>query len=126
MPIQVDSGTTLNYYPTSIANAVNAAFSPPATYNDTEGAYVVDCNATAPAHSITIGGTEFTINPLDMILYAGDNVCISGIVDGGSDVSQDLYILGDTFQKNVVSVFDVGAVEMKFAPNVNYTSNDTY
>lgn len=109
-----------------MANAVNAAFSPAATYDDEQGAYVVDCNATAPAHTITIGGTEFTINPLDMILYAGDDLCISGIDDGGDDASEDLYILGDTFQKNVVSVFDVGAVEMKFAPNVNYTSNDTY
>lgn len=126
MLIQVDSGTTLNYYPTSMANAVNAAFSPPATYNDTQGAYVVDCNAAAPAHTITIGGTEFTISPLDMILYAGDDLCISGIDDGGNDASEDLYILGDTFQKNVVSVFDVGAAEMKFAPHVNYTSNDTY
>ncbi|KAJ5088737.1 acid protease [Penicillium angulare] len=127
----VDSGTTLNYYPTSIADAVNAAFDPPATYSDDEGAYVVDCNATAPAHGITIGGTTFKINPLDMILYAGtddegNDVCISGIDDGGDDASEDLYILGDTFQKNVVTVFDVGAGELKFAPHEDYTSNDTY
>ncbi|EED14968.1 aspartic-type endopeptidase, putative [Talaromyces stipitatus ATCC 10500] len=121
----VDSGTTLNYYPTSMANEINAAFSPPATYSADEGAYVVSCNATAPKHSITIGGTEFIINPLDMILNVGNNTCISGIIDGGSNASEDLYILGDVFQKNVVSVFDVGAVEMRFAPHVNYTSNDT-
>ncbi|KAJ6113918.1 acid protease [Penicillium sp. IBT 18751x] len=127
----VDSGTTLNYYPTSVANAVNAAFDPPATYDDDQGAYVVDCNATPPAHGITIGGTTFTINPLDMILYTGTDdsgnaVCISGIDDGGDDSSEDLYILGDTFQKNVVTVFDVGAGELKFAPHEDYTSNDTY
>ncbi len=29
-------------------------------------------------------------------------------------------ILGDTFLKNVVAVFDVGASEMRFAPHVNY------
>ncbi|KAJ5884359.1 hypothetical protein N7504_011931 [Penicillium tannophilum] len=127
----VDSGTTLNYYPTSVADAVNAAFSPAAVYSDDEGAYVVDCDATPPTHTITIAGTAFTINPLDMILYAGtdddgNDVCISGIDDGGDDSSEDVYILGDTFQKNVVTVFDVGAVEMKFAPHVDYTSNDTY
>lgn len=116
----------MNYYPTSIANAINAAFSPAATYSDDEGAYVVDCDAVPPAHSITIGGTTFTINPLDMILYVDDDLCISGIDDGGDSTTEDLFILGDTFQKNVVSVFDVGAVEMKFAPNENYTSNDTY
>ncbi|KAJ5730706.1 uncharacterized protein N7483_005214 [Penicillium malachiteum] len=127
----VDSGTTLNYYPTAIADEVNAAFDPPAVYSDDEGAYVVDCDATPPTHGITIGGTTFTINPLDLILYAGtdddgNDVCISGIDDGGDDDSEDLFILGDTFQKNVVTVFDVGAVEMKFAPHVDYESNDTY
>ncbi|KAJ5949353.1 hypothetical protein N7454_000937 [Penicillium verhagenii] len=127
----VDSGTTLNYYPTSVAAAVNAAFSPAAVYSDDEGAYVVDCDATAPTHTITIGGTTFTINPLDMILYAGTDddgnaVCITGIEDGGDDATEDTFILGDTFQKNVITVFDVGAVEMKFAPHVDYTSNDTY
>ncbi|KAJ5621692.1 hypothetical protein N7528_006475 [Penicillium herquei] len=99
--------------------------------HDDEGAYVVDCDATPPTHGITIGGTTFTINPLDMILYAGtdddgNSICISGIDDGGDDDSEDLFILGDTFQKNVVTVFDVGAVEMKFAPHEDYTSNDTY
>lgn len=71
------------------------------------------------------------LTPLDMILYAGTDdegnaICITGIDDGGDDSSEDLYILGDTFQKNVVTVFDVGAVEMKFAPHEDYTSNDTY
>ncbi|KAJ5195350.1 uncharacterized protein N7498_008788 [Penicillium cinerascens] len=127
----IDSGTTLNYYPTSVANAVNAAFDPPAVYNTTQGAYVVDCNAKPPAHAITIAGTTFTINPLDMILNGGTDAngktfCISGIDDGGNDPSADLYILGDTFQKNVVTVFDVGAAQLMFAPHEDYTSNDTY
>ena len=114
----------MNYFPTSVANAINKAFSPAATYSDEDGAYIVSCTATAPTLAITIGGTAFTINPLDMILDAGDGVCITGIDDGGG--SGSLFILGDTFQKNVVSIFDVGAVEMLFAPNEDYTSNDTY
>lgn len=129
--MQVDSGTTLNYYPTAIAEEVNAAFSPAATYSEDEGAYIVDCDATAPSHGITINGKTFYINALDMILDAGtddegNTICISGIVDGGSDSSEDLYILGDTFQKNVVTVFDIGATELRFAARENYTSNDTY
>ncbi|PWY82099.1 acid protease [Aspergillus heteromorphus CBS 117.55] len=127
----VDSGTTLNYVPTSIAEEINAAFSPAATYSEDEGAWIVDCDATAPTHGVTIGGTTFYINALDMILEAGTDengeaICISGIVDGGSDTSEDLYILGDTFQKNVLTVFDIGAVELKFAAREDYTSNDTY
>lgn len=86
----------------------------------------MSCTATAPTLAITIGGTAFTINPLDMILDAGDGICITGIDDGGDSDTEDIFVLGDTFQKNVVSIFDVGAVEMLFAPNEDYTSNDTY
>lgn len=110
---------------------MNAAFNPPAVYNANDGAYIVDCNATAPVHGITINGNTFYINPLDMILFAGtdangNDVCISGIDDGGSDTAADVYVLGDTFQKNVVTVFDVGAGELRFAPHENYSSNDQY
>jgi aspergillopepsin I len=125
----VDSGTTLNYFPTTIANAVNAAFDPPGNYSDDEGAYIVSCTAKAPSLGIKIGGTVFYINALDMILDAGtdedgNEVCISGIDDGGSDAADDVYILGDTFQKNLVTMFDVGAVEMRFAAREYYPSND--
>jgi len=114
-----------------VADAVNAAFIPPAVYVEDDGAYVVDCNATAPSHGITISGTTFKINPLDMILLAGtddegNDVCITGIDDGGADLEEDVFILGDTFLKNVVAVFDVGAVKLKFAAREDYPSNDPY
>ncbi|RHZ53927.1 pepsin-like aspartic protease [Aspergillus thermomutatus] len=117
----VDSGTTLNYYPNSIADAINAAFSPSAVYDNNEGAYVVDCNAKPPVHGVTIGGSTFYINPMDMILPGGtDNkgnkICISGINAGG-DAGQGIFVLGGTFLRNVVAVFDVGAAEMRFALN---------
>jgi aspergillopepsin I len=125
----VDSGTTLNYFPTQFANMVNSQFSPPAEFNADFGAYVVDCNATTPELGIKINGTTFEINSLDLILLAGqdengNDICISGIDDGGADLTEDVFILGDTFQKNVVTVFDVGAAELRFAARVNYTSND--
>ena len=118
---QVDSGTTLNNFPTSVAESINKAFSPAATYSEEEGVYTVSCTATVPTLAITIGGTAFAINPLDLILDAGDGTCISGITQGDAP-----YILGDTFQKNVVTVFDVGSVELSFAPNEDYSSNDTH
>lgn len=64
-----------------------------------------------------------------MILLAGTDedgnaVCISGIDDGGSDAEEDVYILGDVFQKNVVTVFDIGAGVLRFAAREYYPSND--
>jgi len=127
----VDSGTTLNYFPTSVADAFNAAFDPPAVYSEDDGVYYVDCNAKKPALDILIAGTRFDTNPLDLILLAGtdengNDICISGVDDGGSDPTEDVYILGDTFQKNVISVFDIGAAEMRFAAREHYPSNDPY
>lgn len=106
----MDSGTTLNYFPTPFADAVNAAFIPPAVYSEDDGAYIVDCKAKAPSLGIKISGTTFGINPLDMILLAGtdengNDVCISGIDDGGDDLAEDVFILGDTFQVGVYLFF---------------------
>ncbi|KAH8816033.1 aspartic peptidase domain-containing protein [Xylogone sp. PMI_703] len=117
----VDSGTTLAYLPTIIATAINAAFRPPAYYSFWYGIYVVNCNATAPKLSINISGTLLEINPVDMIFPAGTDefgqtLCVSGVTTGGSGP----YILGDTFLKNVVSVFDVGAGMMRFAGRAYY------
>jgi hypothetical protein len=109
----VDSGTTLNFFPTSVANAINAAFVPPAKFDAAEGVYTVSCTAKPPTFSISISGVLFTTNPLDMILSNGDGTCITGITDGGSSLTQDVFILGDTFQKNVVSLFDIGAGTMQ-------------
>ncbi|TVY83253.1 putative aspartic-type endopeptidase [Lachnellula suecica] len=121
----IDSGTTLNYVPTAVATKINAGFSPVGKYSSSEGVYIVSCTATPPKISIDIAGTLFYINPLDMILDAGDGTCISGFTQGGTSGTEDIFILGDTFQKNVVSVFDVGAKTMQFAGREYYVSDDT-
>jgi len=118
----VDSGTTLNYVPNSVANKINAAYSPAATYNSDEEVYTVSCTATPPAVSVDIAGTLFPINAADMILSNGDGTCITGWTQGGTSDTEDIFILGDVFQKNVVSLFDVGAGVMQFAGREFYTS----
>ena len=67
-------------------------------------------------------GTVFPINPVDMIVDNGDGTCITAWNDGGSSSTQDVYVLGDAFMKNVVSLFDVGAATMQFAGREFYTS----
>ena len=111
--VVVDSGTTLIYLPTDLADDINSKFSPPAG-NDF-GVYAVDCDAKIPQFAVVIGGQNFWINPRDMILN-DDGTCFSGIADGGTGP----YILGDVFFKNVIAVFDVGAAEMRFAPREFY------
>ncbi|TID13821.1 aspartic peptidase domain-containing protein [Venturia nashicola] len=116
----VDSGTSLTYIPTAIMQAVAGLFSPKATYDSSQGAYLVTCTATAPSFGFKIGGTTFTLSPKDLILQSQKDTatgkCLLGIVDGGA---KGPYILGDTFLSNVVAVFDVGAAQMRFAAH-NY------
>ena len=127
----VDSGTTQNFVPTSIATAINNAFSPAAVYNQQLESYIVDCNATAPRLGFNIAGTVFDINPLDMIILDGtdaqnNDVCVTSVTIGGDADTGGFYVLGDAFLKNVVSVFDIGATEMRFAAREFYPSNDPY
>ncbi|KKA27648.1 hypothetical protein TD95_001230 [Thielaviopsis punctulata] len=127
----VDSGTTLNYVPTPVATQINAAFSPAATYNSTVGGYVVQCSATAPKVGTKISGQVLYLDPLDLMLPLGETVngeemCLTGIVDGGALSDDELYILGDVFLKSLVAVYDVGKSQMAFAARAPYTSDDTY
>jgi Eukaryotic aspartyl protease len=126
----VDSGSTQNVVPTSVANAINNAYIPPAVYDPSQGVAVVPCNAHAPSMGIVINGAKFDINPLDMLIDLGftdangTEVCETSVIDGGDDPANDIYVLSDVFLKNVVAVFDVGAGMMRFASREHYPSND--
>ena len=112
----VDSGTTLLYAPTKVAYAVNAQFDPPAVFDQSQGAFFVDCDAKAPTFGVVIGGATFYINALDLVVYNGGGPCVSGIQDAGDSFG----ILGDVFLKNVLAVYDVGASAMVFAARETY------
>jgi len=90
----LDSGTTLLYAPDAVAYAFNDEFRPKAVYNETAGAYLVDCNATVPELAITIAGTQFFFEPEDLV-YAFDessNTCYSSVIAGGN-TTDAVYIL---------------------------------
>lgn len=84
----LDTGTTLNYVPTKVAQSYNAKFVPAATLDETSGYYFVECTATAPAFEVQIGGAKFSISGKDQILPVGTDangkeLCVSGMQDGG-------------------------------------------
>lgn len=111
----VDSGNPLNLFPEEIARSINNAFEPPAVYDEEIQSFVVDCDARPPAYGVTIGDKTFWHDQRDMVIQAGDGVCITGISATTEALGIAVNFLGDTFLKNVVSVFDVGQDEMRFA-----------
>ena len=107
----IDSGTSLCYIPEDVAAGVAAAFNPPATYDDSVASYYVDCDAKAPIFGVSIAKKIFWVNSADMIVALGEGTCVLGVQPN----SGGLNILGAVFMKNVISVFDIGAEEMRFA-----------
>lgn len=121
--VVIDSGTTLNYLPSDVAEAFNLLFDPPGEFVDELGVYIVECNAAPPDLGITISGETFYHNTIDLIFdgQLGDNLCLSGVQDGGV-LGAGSFILGDVFLKNVLAVFDIGKEQMAFSARLYYAS----
>ncbi|KAF4968662.1 hypothetical protein FSARC_3948 [Fusarium sarcochroum] len=115
----VDSGNPRNMFPDVVARKINAAFEPPAVYDKKRDVFVVDCDARAPALGVVIGGDTFWHDQRDLIMQAKDGVCTSGVGATQEALDITVHFLGDTFLKNVVSVFDFGVDKMRFAARVN-------
>jgi hypothetical protein len=117
----VDSGTSLIYAPSIVASAVAAAFNPPAAIGSQSGLYQVACNATAPRFGVVVQSKVFYINHLDMIIDTGSGFCVLGVQDNGGGLT----IVGDVFMRNVLTVFDVGASQIRFAARECQLTNGT-
>lgn len=120
--IIVDSGTTLIYLPDRIVEYIASLFEPRATYNEQSGLYIVDCDADAPRLGINIAGGTFFISTDDLMnrgvgavngpgTGAGIGECVLAVQPtmGGASV------LGDSWLKNVLAVFDLGSNKVRIA-----------
>jgi hypothetical protein len=121
----VDSGNYLTYLPSAVVDPINALFDPSATYNPEYEAYIVDCAAKSPEFGLKIGNQTFFHNGSDLIFQTSAGVCMSSLVSSESVSIGDvtLNILGVSFLKNVVAVFDFGRNEMRFAKRLDENGN---
>ena len=108
-----DTGTTLLLAPTAAVTAYYNAV-PSAQNSQQQGGYVVDCSATLPDFSVSIGGRDATV-PGSLINYeaVGDGTCFGGIQD---NQGLGFAILGDIFLKSQFAVFDAGNTQFGVAP----------
>lgn len=140
----VDSGTTLSYFPASISASFNSLFVPPA-YQSYEAPYYssslwqLNCSLSyIPPLGIQIGDETFYHNPLDLVrrstrriyddetgTYAEQEYCYSAIQDVYEPEDGDgttVGVLGQTFLKNVLAIFDVAQTLMAFVERPYYES----
>jgi len=111
-----DTGTTLVIAPASDAAAVHAAI--PGAKSDGQGGFTIPCTSTAVV-SLSFGGSEFSIDPRDLLFQPVDpndltGDCVSGI-SSGQVGGADEWLVGDVFLKNVYFVTDVGKNQISLA-----------
>ncbi|KAF8444969.1 aspartic peptidase domain-containing protein [Boletus edulis BED1] len=124
----IDTGTTLIAAPSNVAKQIwsNVPGST-ALSNQYQGMYAFPCNTNVSV-SISFGGTHWAISPDDMNLGpinlgGKTQMCVGGIFDIGNTVGSGQgvpsWIIGDTFLKNVYSVFQANPPAVGFAQLAN-------
>ncbi|CUA70772.1 hypothetical protein RSOLAG22IIIB_09107 [Rhizoctonia solani] len=120
----IDSGTTLIVGPSNSVQRwwSNVPNSQPCDVNicNTTGYYTFPCSSP-PSVSFTFSGRDFPISPSDLNLGPTDSTtgstCIGAIM-GMDTVPVNSWIVGDTFMKNVYTVFDEANFRVGFATPV--------
>ncbi|CAG8647199.1 4525_t:CDS:1 [Dentiscutata erythropus] len=109
----IDTGTTLVIVPPQDAELVHS-FIPGAQNSD--GTYLIPTDTTAVV-SLTFGGVTYNIKTEHLVVDdAGNGLSVSGIQGGSVTGSDDVWLVGDVFLKNVCSAYDVKNRAVGFAP----------
>merc|ERR1712060_387709 len=102
----IDSGTSLIAGPSSVGH----------------GEYIVDCDATLPDMTVTLGSgahaTNLTIsgNGLRIKVCRFIVICECILAISGIDLKEPLWILGDVLMRDYYTVFDIGNAQIGFSP----------
>ncbi|KFX92396.1 hypothetical protein V490_05393, partial [Pseudogymnoascus sp. VKM F-3557] len=112
----LDTGTSLNTLPSTLAELLNKEIGAEKGYN---GQYTIDCKKrdSLPDITFTLAGHDFALSAFDYILEMGGS-CVSTFM--GMDMPEPvgpLAILGDAFLRRWYSVYDLekGAVGLAAA-----------
>lgn len=127
----IDSGSTLMYLPDATADYIASLFSPHAAFSSSTNTYIVPCSASPPNVGVIIGGKSFFINPDDLMnkapnaLGGGGLIAEDGEATGMCTIAVQRQgsgnaVLGDSWLKGVLAVFDLGANEMRFSGRLEY------
>ncbi|OJA14050.1 hypothetical protein AZE42_05215 [Rhizopogon vesiculosus] len=115
----IDTGTTLIAAPTFVIAGIWAQVpGSMALKGNYTGLYAFPCN-TSITVSMSFGGTDWGISPVDMnVGTVTSDMCAGAIFDAGAlndGGFSDMWIVGDTFLKNVYSVFRAEPPAVGFA-----------
>ncbi|KAG1816286.1 aspartic peptidase domain-containing protein [Suillus variegatus] len=112
----IDTGTTNIGGPASSVQAIYAQIpgSQPAT-GDWEGYYTFPCSTTVNVE-LSFGGATWSISPADFAFtQTNSTVCIGAFFETTTGTGSPSWVIGDTFLKNVYSVFRYNPPSVGFA-----------
>jgi cathepsin D len=122
----IDTGTSLIIAPSDVAAAIYQQIpnSQPYGSGQASGTYAIPCSSDVQI-TLSFGGQTYSVNSQDMLNGALDNsgqYCLGGVL--GEDLGQGApaYIVGDTFLKNVFTVFQYSPAAVGFASLVGSTA----
>jgi aspergillopepsin I len=111
-----DTGTSLWYLPSKVANAYWAAV-PGASYNTLQAGFTFPCASKLPDLSLTITGKRIVVPGINMNYQAiSQSTCYGGIQ---RDTGMPFSIFGDVFLKGMFVAFEApigGQARIGFAP----------
>ncbi|KAF7315007.1 Six-hairpin glycosidase [Mycena indigotica] len=138
--VLIDSGTTNFLVPEDVRDAIYSAV-PGAVlskHSNIEGnkwgadddIWVVPCT-TAVNMSVSFAGHEYPIHPLDLTDVMsttgpdGKNytICVNSVTNGGTVISPQSAIFGDSFMRNVYTVLSFGGDTKSDVPYIQFLSN---
>jgi len=104
----IDTGTTLIYVPTAVADRFYAQIPGAASAADQfgEGFYQFPCKTSAVI-TLSFNGKPFGVSMADFNLgkvSSGGSMCVGGVLGIGSGFPDNLAIVGDAFLKSCTSI----------------------
>ncbi|KAF8189112.1 acid protease [Mycena galopus ATCC 62051] len=113
----IDSGTTIMYGPPADVKKIFAKVSGSKLFDSTNGYYSYPC-ATPPTISFNWGGEDWAISADNLNLgqtETGSSDCVSALAAQDLGLGDNVFLLGDSFMKNVYTVFDFDQEAVGFA-----------
>ncbi|KAJ7701568.1 aspartic protease [Mycena rosella] len=113
----IDSGTTIMYGPPADVKKVYAKVKGSAVFDSTNGYYSFPC-ASAPEIAFNWGGADWVISAANINLGTtedGSSKCVGALAGQDLGLGDNVWLLGDSFMKNVYTVFDFDQEAVGFA-----------
>ncbi|KAG0652030.1 Aspartic-type endopeptidase ctsD [Hyphodiscus hymeniophilus] len=98
----IDTGTSYIFGPPSEVAQFHAVV--PGAASGDDYTYTVPCTTTVPL-TFTFSGVTYNVSSEDWVSPMANGVCTSNVF--GNDIVAGQWLLGDTFLKNVYTVFDI-------------------